>query len=121
MAERFLADENFPVDLAEWLREAGHDVIHAAASYPGASDRVLFDIAQMDNRIVLTFDRDFGDLIFRQKLLTSSGVVLFRVRRQPAVLLRTVVKSFFQAAPALSGRFTVVSPGQFRQALLRGR
>jgi len=116
MHERFLADENFPADMADWLRERGHDVDHAAARFPGAADRFLFEVTQREGRILLTLDRDFGDIVFRQKAETPRGVVLFRVPHEPPSLLRTVIRSFFESEPDLAGRFTVVSPGHYRQA-----
>jgi predicted nuclease of predicted toxin-antitoxin system len=118
MGDRFLADEIFPADLADWLRDQGHDVQHAAARYSGESDPTLLEIAQKDGRILLTLDRGFGDLVFRRRLRAVHGIVLFRIRSQPPGLFRSNIRSFFESEPKLAGHFTVVTPGRFRQTQL---
>lgn len=119
--ERFLADENFPAKVAAWLCERGHDVTHAAAIHQGADDANLLKLARQQDRIFLTFDRDFGELVFRKRQRPARGIVLFRLGRLSPTARRIVIRSFFESDPDLSGYFTVVSPGESRQALLRGR
>jgi hypothetical protein len=60
---RFLADENFPLAAVRRLREAGHDVAVVAHDSPGIPDEQVFMLAGREERIVLTFDRDYGGLI----------------------------------------------------------
>ena len=117
--DRFLANENFPAEMVRWLRAEGHEVAHAAESYVGADDRELLAVAQKEARIVLTFDQDFGELVFHQHRPAAAGVVLFRLRRQSPEVVMPFLRSFFLSNPALAGFFTVASPGQFRQAPLQ--
>lgn len=56
---RFLADENFPRSIVEFLRHQGHDVLWARTSFPGLNDRLLLERAEAENRIVVTLDKDF--------------------------------------------------------------
>ncbi|MCL4489624.1 MAG: DUF5615 family PIN-like protein [Chloroflexi bacterium] len=73
---KFLLDESADLPLAMFLRESGHDVTAIAHDYPQAlKDREVLAIAYREQRILLTNDRDFGELIFRQRL-PHSGVVL---------------------------------------------
>jgi hypothetical protein len=63
---RVLADENVPAASIARLRSEGLDVASAAESSPGAVDATLLDQARAEKRLLLTFDRDFGELIYRQ-------------------------------------------------------
>jgi predicted nuclease of predicted toxin-antitoxin system len=75
----FLADEDFPGIAVSWLRETGHDVLWARTSMPGQSDTSLLAAAQRESRIVLTCDKDFGELAFHWGLPATCGIVLFRL------------------------------------------
>lgn len=76
---RFLLDESADYPLAAHLLSRGHDVTAIAHDYPSAlADREVLEIAHQERRILITNDRDFGELIFRQ-LLPHSGVLLFRL------------------------------------------
>ncbi|MDB9386777.1 DUF5615 family PIN-like protein, partial [Microcystis aeruginosa] len=77
---RFLANENFPLDAVEALGQNGHDVLWIRVESPGISDREVLSRAQAENRILLTFDQDFGELAFRSRLPASVGIILFRIR-----------------------------------------
>ncbi len=120
MGERYLANENFPAAIVRWLRDQGHDVVHAASEHVGEADERLLQVASMERRIVLTFDRDFGELVFHRRQPAAVGVVLFRLRQQSPLLVETILKSFFLTNAEVRGYFTVVSPGSFRQTRLPG-
>ena len=77
---RIHADENFPGDAVALLRAHGHDVRWARTDSPGAADQWILGRAQVEARIIVTFDKDFGDLAFRQRLSAACGVVLFEWR-----------------------------------------
>jgi predicted nuclease of predicted toxin-antitoxin system len=59
---RFLADENFPGSAVTALAAAGHDVVWVRVAAPGTTDRDVVAWAAREERIVLTFDKDFGEL-----------------------------------------------------------
>ena len=67
----FLADEDFPGLAVRWLREAGHDVVWARTAMPGDADASLLAAAQRDFRVILTCDKDFGELAFHWGLPAS--------------------------------------------------
>jgi predicted nuclease of predicted toxin-antitoxin system len=76
---KFLLDENTEFRLAAFLQERGHDVTAIAHDYPASiTDRQVLTIAASEQRVLLTNDHDFGELIFRHHL-GHSGVVLFRL------------------------------------------
>lgn len=79
---RFLLDESAEFRLAAFLTERGHDVTSIAHDYPaGLADRQVLAIARREGRILITNDRDFGELILRQHL-PHAGVIFFRLRTQ---------------------------------------
>jgi predicted nuclease of predicted toxin-antitoxin system len=73
----FLADEDFPGIAVHWLRENGHDVLWARTDMPGQPDAFLLAATQRASRIVLTCDKDFGQLAFHWGLPATCGIVLF--------------------------------------------
>jgi predicted nuclease of predicted toxin-antitoxin system len=76
---RFLLDESVEYRLAAFLKAEGHDVTAIAHEYPQAlEDREVLAIAQREERILITNDRDFGDLIVREGL-PHRGVIYFRL------------------------------------------
>ena len=76
---RFLLDESADYPLARFLTDKGHDVTAIAHKYPHAlKDREVLEIAVQEQRILITNDRDFGELIVRRQL-PHAGVILFRL------------------------------------------
>lgn len=118
MIEKFLANENFPKSIVTWLRDQGHDVVHAAEDLVGETDKKLLQLARAEDRILLTFDRDFGELIFHQRREPARGIVLFRVDQQSPDYVLSFLRTFFDSEPELAGLYTVASPGHFRQTPL---
>lgn len=76
---RFLLDESADYPLAAFLQQHGHDVTAIAHEYPHAlSDLEVLTIAYEEQRILITNDRNFGELLFRRRL-PHAGVILFRL------------------------------------------
>ena len=111
---RFLADENFPAAAVRALRSRGDDVRSIAEEFPGASDAAVIDLAAADSRILLTFDKDFGE-IARQRLLPANcGIVLFRLRTTSPDALAAEVLKALSSKQQLEGMFAVVKDGWVR-------
>ncbi len=111
---RLLLDEGLPFRLAAHLRGQGHDVTAVGHDYPHAlADREILAIARRERRIVLTNDKDFGDLVFRDKL-PHAGVVLFRLGYVPLpVRIARLERVLIEYADRLD-QFIVVTPGGIR-------
>ncbi len=75
---RFLANENVPVVSIHHLRAAEHDVSSVIQGLPGAIDEAILAQAHVEQRIILTFDCGYGELIYRHRLPPPLGVVHFR-------------------------------------------
>jgi predicted nuclease of predicted toxin-antitoxin system len=112
---RFLADQDVYALTVRFLRELGHDVLTAAeAGLSRAGDSVLLTRAKQENPIMVTRDKDYGGLVFVNRM--AGGVILLRVT--PGTLQATherlalVLKSY--AESELASAFVVVEPGQHR-------
>jgi len=115
---RLLADENFPREAVNVLRGQGHDLVWVRTDAPGATDRVVLARAQQEDRIVITFDKDFGELAFRFGLPSSCGVVLFRIRASsPEALARRCVDAL-GSRQDWAGHFSVVEDDRIRMTPL---
>ena len=113
---RGLADENVPRGSVLVLRAAGHDIVSVAETKPGASDREVLEMAVAESRILLTFDSDFGWLVYRASLEAPRGVILFRLvpaePEEPAQLLLDLMR---RRELELEGHFTVLDRERVRQ------
>jgi predicted nuclease of predicted toxin-antitoxin system len=74
----FLANENFPFPSIELLRNAGYEIVSVSEKYSGPSDHDIVKIAEVNNYIIITFDKDYGEIIFRHSMKNPPAVVFFR-------------------------------------------
>jgi len=110
----FLADEGFSFQITSLLREKGYNVKWIGEISPGVSDRVVCDIAEKDQRIILTDDKDFGELAVRYKL-KAVGVVLLRISASLKVLrLKRVLELLEKFPGKLKGYMVVIDSEKFR-------
>jgi predicted nuclease of predicted toxin-antitoxin system len=77
---KFFADENIARVIVGWLRGLGDDVLYAAEAGPGEPDSTWLGRSQAEERLILNADKDFGELVFRERR-TTHGVVLLRMER----------------------------------------
>lgn len=109
-----VADESVDGPIVYRLREDGHLVWYVAEMSPGIADDDVLAIANRERCLLLTADRDFGELMFRQHRL-SLGVVLVRLAGLPSARKADIVAAVIrQHGAELDAAFTVVSPGQTR-------
>lgn len=111
---RILADENFPRPALDALRKAGWDVFSIAEERPGVSDEEVAVLCADQQRILLTFDKDFGELIFRRGLPAGSGVVLFRITPESPDEAADVALALVESQHGLHGSFCVVTRDRIR-------
>ena len=116
---RFLADENVSRLVIARLRDEGHDVVSVAETRPGAPDDDILNAAEADSRILITEDRDFGEMVVRQRL-GLVGVILLELDRLANSAEAEVVAEVVSAhAARLAGNLLVVEPGRIRVRPLR--
>jgi predicted nuclease of predicted toxin-antitoxin system len=110
---RFLADENFPANAVKELKAAGHDVIWVRTAAPGSRDEDILALAAREKRIILTFDKDFGELAARG-LPVSSGIILFRLAMPAAAGVGTMLLARISERTDWGGHLAVIEPGRVR-------
>jgi predicted nuclease of predicted toxin-antitoxin system len=74
---KLLANENFPYLSKEILAKEGFDIIHIGQECAGIKDEEVMDLAMSEERLILTFDQDYGTLIFKDGYRPPQGVVFF--------------------------------------------
>jgi predicted nuclease of predicted toxin-antitoxin system len=79
-----VADESLDRQIVERLRRDGHTVSYIAEMEPGVVDETVLHLANREQALLLTADKDFGELVFRQHRLTT-GVVLLRLAGLAAI------------------------------------
>lgn len=109
---RFLVDESTGKRLAELLRKHGHDVIFVGDVMPNSIDEEVLAAAEKENRVLITDDKDFGELVFRLQR-PSKGVVLLRfATTQPEVRIR-FLENLLESTK-IEGSFVILKEGVAR-------
>lgn len=113
-----LADENFSLDAVEALRDAGYDVTWIRSISPGINDETVLALAEEERRILVTFDKDFGELAFKYGVSASCGIVLFRVSASSSQDVVDKVISALTSRSDWQGHFSVVDDRRIRMRKL---
>jgi len=105
---RFFADENLEQPIIERLVRVGHDVAAVPSGQEGTTDPVVLAVSAAENRVFLTNDKDFAELVFLKRQ-AAAGVVLVRLPRfsTPAKVDR-VLEVVAEQGERLLGVFTVI-------------
>jgi predicted nuclease of predicted toxin-antitoxin system len=115
---RWLVDECVDYELVERLRAAGHDVSYVLEITPRARDAEVIGRADAENRLLLTEDKDFGELVFHQARRVP-GIVLLRINPSMRSLkwarIQSAIASF---GASLLGRYTVIEEARMRSRSL---
>jgi hypothetical protein len=111
---RFLANENFPGAAVAALQAAGHDVVWVRIVAPGASDPDVLAWASREERILLTFDKDFGEPARASALPRTCGVVLLRIPMPRPADVGQGLADLIVARDDWAGCFSVIEPGRVR-------
>ena len=111
---KLLADESIDLPIVESLRRDGHFVLYIAEMEPGIQDNEVLKQANKEKAILLTADKDFGELIYRQGLL-SHGIILVRLKGLSPKLKGEIVSKAIQThALKLRKIFAVITPSTIR-------
>ena len=107
MKVRWLVNENFPAPSVAVMRASGHDVLSIAESHSGDNDIEVLALARKEGRWLVTFDQDYGELLFARHYAQPPAVILLRVPsyrpEEPAGWLEHLLRE----PNSLLGKFTV--------------
>lgn len=110
----FLADESIDRQIVERLRKEEYSVLYVVDMDPGLSNGDVFNLANQKKAILLTADKDFGEMVFHQKMI-NEGVVLIRLAGlSPSSKAEVVVLAIKHHFNEINEAFTVISPGAIR-------
>ena len=110
----FVADENVDQPIVTRLRAAGHTVLAIVEMEPSISDETVLDIANEREMVLLTGDKDFGELVYRDRRYTF-GIILIRLAGLTATAKAEIVTSVVEEhADRLAHAFTVISRNSVR-------
>lgn len=115
----FLANENVPAEAVLAARAVGYEIKWVAELASGSSDDQVLAIASEGGHVLLTFDKDFGEMVFRRGKSGSCGVILFRPRMLSSQYLAQFVVSVLNQKLSWEGRFAVAQEGNLRMIELR--
>ncbi len=111
---RILANENFPGPVIRTLRQRGHDVLSVKEAMRSASDRTVLVRAQQERRLLVTFDKDFGELAYRLGLPAECGVILFRLSGSSPEADNDRALSAMEGRTDWEGNFSIVTDDLIR-------
>ncbi len=108
---RFLLDESAEARIAAFLTERGHEATRIGRDYPPSlPDQDVLALAQREQRILITNDKDFGELVFREHH-PHAGVILFRFPLDsPAQTKIQALEQFLATLPEPLAQFVVLTP-----------
>ena len=111
---RLLADENLPGRLVAALRSLGLDVKWVRTVAPGIDDLAVLALASRDRRILITFDKDFGEIAATSSLPAASGVILLRLPLDRSPDHANRLAALIASRADWLGHFAVIEPGRVR-------
>jgi len=109
-----LADENFPGNAVAALKNEGYDILWIHDFAPGINDKEVLNIAIKEKRILVTLDKDFGEIAFKYGLPAECGVILFRLPcLAPALMIKTIINALKSRAD-WAHHFSVIEMNRIR-------
>jgi predicted nuclease of predicted toxin-antitoxin system len=112
---KFLANENFPFPSISLLRLSGYEVSSVSELFPGIPDHEVVKIAQAENLIILTFDKDYGELIFKYSTAKPPAVIFFRFKGDYPERAGEILNELLQTEIQFHSKFSVIENGNIRQ------
>jgi len=114
--KRLLANENFPLDGVKFLRQLGYDVCAIGENNKSITDKEVMALAIKELRLILTFDQDYGELIFKLNYKPDQGVVYLRLKEYESFEPGQIVDQILRNEKLIFERtLTVVDENKIRQ------
>ena len=114
MTPKLLANENFPMPAVRLLRAAGVDVETVSDIMPSASDEEVMAYARRERRWIVTFDRDYGELVFRKGLAPPPAIIYLRQESYPPEKPAEIVRGILAMHEKALGCFVVATTRNMR-------
>ncbi len=111
---QILADENIPRSTVQTLRESGHDVLWIREASPGITDPEVMHIAVDEQRIIVTFDKDFGELAVTGNTQNPPAIILLRISKPSPTVAAAAVDRVLNSRDDWLGHLTVIDDTHIR-------
>lgn len=113
MSTAFLCDENVPEPVVAALAAQGLDVRWMAMLAPGTPDPAVLAMAEQDGRVLVTLDKDFGELTTK-RASSRSGIILLRLPLRPLAAAAAQIAALIAGRHDWTGHLAVIEPGRVR-------
>jgi predicted nuclease of predicted toxin-antitoxin system len=111
---RLLLNENVSATVVQELRQQGHDVLSVKEAMRSEEDHLILARAQKEQRILLTHDKDFGELTFKSRMPASCGIILFRLAGSDPDTDNRRILAALDSRTDWAGHFSVVTDDRIR-------
>ncbi len=118
MSRGLIVNENFPAPSVRVLRAAGVDVLSTQETMPGAADETVLEIAHNTGRWLVTFDRDYGELVFSRRCLAPPAILYLRQGAVPLTWPAERVLALLAEPELADGYLVVIEARGLRRRLL---
>ena len=109
-----VVDESVDRLVVDALRQDGHNVLYVSEIAPSINDEMVLDLANQNGALLVTEDKDFGELVFRNGQI-HTGIVLIRLGGlSTQAKVSSISTTFANQGPKLLNAFSVISPGKVR-------
>ena len=109
-----LIDESVPAMITRWLREQGYDADAVAEDAPSTADPAVAERAAADDRVLITRDRDFGELAVRHRIVMPGCLLLRTPDQRPRPVMIWFIHVWEQVERDLLGHLIIAKPGRIR-------
>jgi predicted nuclease of predicted toxin-antitoxin system len=111
---KFIVDVGISKKVEQWLQNHGYDIKSIRDINPRMSDKEILKMATSERRMVITMDKDFGELVYNSGL-PHSGVLLLRLEEARSVeKVKIIEKILERYSDKLSNNFCVFKDGKLR-------
>jgi len=118
---KFLADESIEKPVIDWLRGQDFDVRYVTEITPSINDEEVIRLANDEGRILITNDKDFGELVFRQSKIVLGVLLIRAINERASNKIRLVREVLEKARNKLAGYFVVVNEAGIRMKKIPGK
>jgi predicted nuclease of predicted toxin-antitoxin system len=111
---RLLADENVPASVVRTLKNEGHDIRWIRIEAPGVPDIDVIRLAYQEERVILTYDKDFGELVMKDNRYPSYDIIFFRLSRMDPSQMAGYIRDVIGSRKDWKGHFSVIEEDRIR-------
>lgn len=110
---KFLADENIPLEVVSTLKKEGMNIRSVIEIGYGLKDETILKLANKENMVIITFDKDFGEIVFKDRK-KSKGIILLQFHPQSIGYIISVLRNVLALDINFSKSFLVAETGRVR-------